>query len=285
MENISVNKAVETEEEVIVEDQVTEEQEDQEEASEGSEGTEEAENEGEETEIVLEGDDGSQPDQSNLGIRKRINKLNAKVSDANDVASNASAELENERQKNKLLQLALEQKQETATPSGPPDPLDFDGGASDTKYVEALNGYISGLVREETAKHIPEPEPQTDRDLEVKQKQHYEAADKLNISDYEAVEDVAVGILGKETVNHLIKQTSNSPVILYYLGKNPEKAERIAELVKANPIKGVMELGALEARLKVTKVKRNQAPNPDDVLEGALSPSKGKRGPAGATYS
>lgn len=283
MENISVNKAVE-DDDVIVEEQVTEEQEDQAEASEGSEGTEEAENEGEETEIVLEGDDGSQPDQSNLGIRKRINKLNAKVSDANDVASNASAELENERQKNKLLQLALEQKQETATPSGPPDPLDFDDGARDTKYVTALNEYTDERVRTQMAKHVT-PEPQTDRELEVKQTQHYKAADKLKIKDYDAVEEIAIGILGKDTVNHLIRNAANSPVILYHLGKNPAKAEQLAELVKVNPIKGVMELGALEARLKVTKVKRNQAPNPDDVLEGALSPSKGKRGPGGATYS
>ena len=96
---------------------------------------------------------------------------------------------------------------------------------------------------------------------------------------------ITVGILGKETVNQLIGQASNSPLILYHLGKNPEKAQRIAELVKTNPIKGVMELGALAANLKATKVKRNQAPNPDDVLEGAKSPSKGTRGPKGAVYS
>ena len=76
-----MNKPVEAEEVIVEEEQVTEEQEDQTETSEGSEGTEGAETDDEVTEIVLEGEDGSQPvDQNNLGIRKRINKLNAKWS-------------------------------------------------------------------------------------------------------------------------------------------------------------------------------------------------------------
>jgi len=283
-----VNKAVETEEEVIVEEEVTEEQEDLEEASEGSEGTEETETDDEETEIVLEGDDGSQPvDQNNLGIRKRINKLNAKVSDANDGRDTANSELAAEREKTKLLQLALQQqKEQPAKPSGPPDPLDYDGGASDPKYVAGLTDYTNGLVRAEMAKHAPQPEaPKTDVELVKAQTSHYEAADKLKLSDYEAVEEVAIGILGRDTVNQLISQTTNSHLIMYHLGKDPAKAERIADQIKRNPIKGVMELGALAANLKATKVKRNQAPNPDGELEGSKSPSKGTRGPSGAVYS
>lgn len=279
-----MNKAVK-DDEVVVEEEVTEEQEDQEEASEGSESTEETETEDEVTEIVLEGDDGSQPvDQNNLGIRKRINKLNAKVSDANDGRDTANTALANEQEKNTLLRLQLAQQQQPE-PSKIPDPLDFDGGASDPKYVTAMNSYHQEFVRVALAEQAPKPETKTNAELVKAQTRHYEAANDLGISDYEAVEDVAVEILGKETVNQLIGQASNSPLILYHLGKNPEKAKRIAELVAANPIKGVMELGALAANLKVTKVKRNQAPNPDGVLEGAKSPSKGTRGPKGAVYS
>ena len=280
-----MNKPVEAEEVVVTEESEAEELEDQEESSEGSEDEEGQETDGEVTEIVLEGDDGSQPDQSNLGIRKRINKLNTKVSDAQDGETQANSALAAKIEENKLLRLALEQQKEPATQSGPPDPLDFDNGARDPKYIAALDEYTDKRIRAGLAKHVPTPEKKTDRDLVAKQTQHYEAADKLNISDYEDVEGVAVGILGKETVNQLISQASNSPVILYHLGKNPAKAERIADLVKSNPVRAVMELGALEAKLKVTKVKRNQAPNPDDELEGASSPSKGKRGPKGATYS
>ena len=282
-----MNKTVE-DDEVIVEDQATEEQEDQEEASEGSESTEETETDDEVTEIVLEGDDGSQPvDHITQIVRKRVNRLNKKVIKAEDGATQANSELAAEREKNKLLRLALDQQQERqeAKPSTIPDPLDFDGGASDPNYVTAMNAYHQEFVRAALAEQAPQAEAKTDEALVKAQTRHYEAADNLKISDYEAVEDVAVEILGKETVNHLIGQASNSPLILYHLGKNPEKARRIAELVKTNPVKGVMELGALAANLKATKVKRNQAPNPDDVLEGAKSPSKGTRGPKGAVYS
>lgn len=283
MENISVNKAIEAEDE-IVEGQETEALEDQEEASEGLEGEEGTEADDEETEITLDGDDGSQPDRITQIVRKRVNRLNKKVSRLEEDGEAASSELIAEREKNKLLRLALDQKNEANTPKGPPDPLDFDGGASDAKYIEALDSHNQEYVRAALEKHIPKPEVTIDRDLEVKQTLHYEAADKLKLKDYDDVEDVALSALGKETVNQIIQKTTNSPVILYHLGKNPEKAERIADLLKADPVKGVMELGALEAKLKVTKVKRNQAPDPDSELEGSTSPHNGKRGKAGATF-
>ena len=279
-----MKKPIENEEAEIIEEVEPETPQDPEDNPEGGDGEESSSQDDQEVEIVLDGDDGSQPAvQNNLGIRKRINKLNTKVNAAQGEATQATADLENERQKNKLLQMALDQRGE-ATVSGPPDPLDYDDGARDDKYATALTDYTNGLVRAEMQRQAPEP--QTNRDLEVKQTQHYEAADKLGVKDYDDVEGQAVTILGKDTVNRLIGATQNSPRILYYLGKNPDKAQAIADLVKTDPIKGVMELGVLDARLKVsTKAKRNQAPNPDDELEGALSPRKTTRGPKGATYS
>ena len=238
-----------------------------------------------EFEITLDGEDGSQPAQSNNGIRKRINKLNAKVSEAQDGTAQANSELENERQKNKLLELALQQKKEAATPSGPPDPLDYDNGARDAKYVQALSDYTGGLVRAELAKQPVAPEPEINQDRMAAQTRHYEAAEKLGAGDYEEVEDHAIDILGRDTVNQLIEASESSPQILYYLGKNPGKAESLAELVKSNPVKAVMEIGALGARLKVTsKAKRKQAPNPDGELEGSTSPRSSDRGLQGATF-
>lgn len=281
----SVKKPEEADEVEVVEELETEELETQEEASDGEDGEEEQET-GEQIEIVLEGDDGSQPkDHENLGIRKRINKLNAKVSEAQDGASQAVTDLAAEREKNKLLQLALQQqKEEPAAPVGPPDPLDFDDGAGDAKYKAALIDFIQGVVKANS----PAPQPvvdQNDTDLEAAQTRHYKAADKLNISGYAEAETVAVGILGNKMTNDIIKQTSNSEVILYHLGKNPEKAERLAELFKTNLVRAIMEIGALETNLKVkTGAKRNQAPNPDDELEGATSPRNRKRGPKGAKF-
>ena len=134
----------------VTDDDQTELETEGQEVAEGEEGQEE---EAPEIEIVLAGDEGSQPEnQSNLGIRKRVNKLNAKVSAAVEGESQANAELETMRQKNELLQLALEQQNAApAKPSGPPDPFDFDDGAKDAKYVDALKQYNRDFFQAEMA--------------------------------------------------------------------------------------------------------------------------------------
>ncbi len=286
--NDSVNEPNEDGSTEIDENQTDVEQEDQDGAPDGSESEDGQEPDGQEVEIVLKGDSGSQPDPKHSGIRKRINKLNAKVNAAQEGEGQATAELETERQKNKLLQLALDQQNEP--PAGPPDPNDFDDGAKDTKYVEALEAHNLRFFDAQMERHTAaQPAPVDNRALERRQTQHYEAADKLGIKDYADVEDVAIGILGKQTVNQLIKDLDNSPAILYYLGKNPEKAESIAEMLSGpNAVKGVLELGALSAGLVAQpKVKRNAAPDPDDDLVGSSVSRTGRkqRGPAGATFT
>lgn len=269
------------------EDQAELETENQDEV-EGEEGQQE---EAPEIEIVLAGDEGSQPEaQSNLGIRKRVSKLNAKVNAAEGVADEANTALETMRQRNELLQLALDQKNAApATPSGPPDPFDFDDGAKDAKYVDALHEYNRGFFKSEMARHTEaQPKPVDTRAIEARQTAHYEAADKLGMKDYAETEDKTIAILGRDTAVQMIGALDNSPEVMYYLGKNPAKAETIAELLNSNPVKGVLELGRLSAGLTAQpKAKRNAAPDPDAELEGSsvARNSKSTRGPAGATFT
>lgn len=246
----------------------------------------------EEVEIVLAGDEGSQPAQSNLGIRNRVRKLNAKVSAARQSESQVIAENETLKQQNELLKMAQEQQQLNAQPKGPPDPSDFDDGAKDAKYVEALEAHNREFFRSEMDKHTAaQPVQQTanDRALERRQTQHYEAADKLGLPDYEEVEAATIGIFGNDTVNHLIKAVDNSPALLYYLGKNQTKAEEIADMLKGpDAVKGILELGALSKGLVAQpKAKRKQAADPDNELEGSSVSrnSRGERGPSGATFT
>lgn len=290
MDTTSVNDPDESGSTELDENQTNVELEDQDGAPDGSEGEDGQEPDGQEVEIVLTGNEGSQPAQSDLGIRKRINKLNAKVSAAQTSESQVAAENETLRQQNELLRMAQEQQQ--AKPKGPPDPNDFDDGAKDAKYVEALESHNREFFRAEMEKHTaaqPTQPTAVDRALERRQTQHYEAADKLGIPDYAEVEDKTVGILGKDTVNHLIKAVDNSPSLLYYLGKNPAKAEEIADMLKGpDAIKGILELGALSKGLVAQpKAKRNLAPDPDDELIGSSPPrsKKGARGPEGATFT
>ena len=96
-----------------------------------------------ETEIFLDGDDGSHPPQDEQrGIRKRINKLNAKIAKAETGAEQTSAELEVERERNRLLQLALD-SQDGKKPDGPPDPNDYEDGVTDPGWLAAYQEHIA----------------------------------------------------------------------------------------------------------------------------------------------
>lgn len=286
-----MNKVIEAEEEEIVEGQEPEAPEDQEDVSEDSEGAEAAKSDSDKPEIVLDGDSGSQPKRSNAGIRKRIRELKAKQSEAERGQSlakesevQANSELAIERQKNELLRMALEQQKEVA-PSSPPDPLDYDGGAGDPKYKASMNEYIGGIVKAETAKNVAPAAPKVGESFEVAQIRHYQAAEKLNHSDYNDMEDVVIEIFGSDIVNELIKASPDSAAIMYHLGENPDKAEEIAELIKENPILGTMAIGALNIKPRINKAKRNQAPNPDDELEGATPVGRNNPGPPGVVFT
>ncbi len=243
-----------------------------------------------EVEIVLPEDDGSQPKPKHLGIRKRINKLNARNDATTERATTAEADVKVLQAKNELLELALTQNKKEPETALPPDPNNFDDGASDTKYVAALNAHNMAFFDAEFAKrtnvqqNTPKP---VHADLERKQNAHYEAADKLGVKDYDDTEDKAIAILGKSAANQLIAAIpDSSPRVLYYLGKNESVAQELADLIKSDPVAGVLKLGALGAQLKVQpKRKSGATPNPDDELVGTTNKARKKRGQSVATYA
>lgn len=238
-------------------------------------------------EIVLEGDDGSHPTKDEQhGIRKRINKLNAKVAKAETGQQQSTAELEIERERNRLLQLALDEQ--SAPVDGPPDPNDFDDGTNDAEYIKANNSHIAKSVRADVLKEQQTMHTQTEVDGQLKARQiaHYQKADTLKVKDYDDTEDAAIAILGQAVTNQVISASEKSPELLYYLGKNPEVAKTLAEELKTNVVKGVLRIGRLEARLVARpKAKQKPAPDPDGELSGGGTGSpRGKRGPKGATF-
>jgi len=268
------------------EDEVTKEEESTE-ASAGDDSTEGTEDpkQDEEFEVVRESK-GSQPKPAgNLGIRKRINKLNAKVDSAAQGEEKANADLAVANERNRLLQVQLEQ-QEEAQPPQPilPKPGDFGDGVDDPEYVKKYQEYQEyqiANIRKEVRQEVQEANKQTvqtqsttirSQELERKQRKHYEKADKLGMKNYAEVEDKAIEILGTKTVNVIIDNfTEDSHILLGYLGINPDEAQRIADKIQTNPIQGVAELGALRSELKI-KPKTKITPDPDNPLPGG-SPS------------
>lgn len=233
-----------------------------------------------EAEITLRSDGGSQPEKDNqIGIRRRINKLNAKREAAEAESSETTQKLAVMDERNRMLQLSIDQMKAQSEATKPPDPNDFDDGALDPKYISAQNAFnqevIQAAVKKQTDQIVlQQPQPAVSAELLQRQERHYKRAAELGNKDFYEVEEKAIGILGKDIVNHLIENSDRSAELLYYLGINSDTAEELAELVKSHPIKGVLKLGALEADLVVKPAKRNQAPDPDEELEGSVPPSQ-----------
>ena len=106
-----------------------------------SEGDPKGDETAEEFEIVRETGDSQSPKQQHFGIRKRINKLNARNAEANERTEVANQENAVLSEKNKILEIALQQARENQATAQPPNPTDFEDGISDPKFQEKQNAY------------------------------------------------------------------------------------------------------------------------------------------------
>lgn len=283
-----------SDDEITREDLLNEDQDDDTDAESDDDDTDDDSSSGEgddeeEFEIVLAGDGGSHPKDDDRGIRKRINKLNRKVDAANEGKTEAERSLEIANERVKLLEIALDQKSGDASKKdAPPDPNDFDDGIADPAYVKAFQDHIAAgvLAKAQQSQTQVRTETETQGKLHGRQEEHYKRAYSLKISDYDETEDKAIEILGQEAVNQLISNSGKSEVILYWLGKNPGKAEYFKDLIESNPVKGVLELGELGRDLSARpKSKSKPAPDPDREQRGGGAGTKRRqRGPKGATF-
>lgn len=229
-----------------------------------------------EFEIVRDTGDSQPPQQSNFGIRKRINKLNARNAESNERADVANQENVVLSEKNKILEIALQQARDNQATAQPPSPSDFEDGISDPKFQEKQNAYTQEVIQREVNKQVQASSRTVSdnsnldlkaHELEKKQLKHYERATEIGAKDYSETEDKAIEILGNEITNHIIDNFGDSQFLLYYMGKNPQEAERIALLIRDKPIQGIAEIGRLSSELKV-KTKTVTTPNPDVEIEG-----------------
>lgn len=238
--------------------------------------------EGEENEIVREVTQPQKFTQKQVDdiVSNRVKRLNRKSDVIDEAAAAANTELEIEREKTKLLQLALEQAKQSKSTA--PNEEDFEDGVSDPKYKEQLTTYNQSVIAAEVTRQVTEAQSQSanvvnlnvrNDQLQKKQRKHYERAAEIGVKDYETTEDVALEILGNEVVNQIIDNFEDSQNIMYYFGKNPDEAKHISNLLKTSPIQGVAELGRLSGELKVKPKTIKPAPDPDEEISGDLKPS------------
>lgn len=102
---------------------------------------------------------------------------------------------------------------------------------------------------------------------------HYERAEKLNLPDYEAAEDKVIEILDQNAVSQIAQIVPNSEAVVYYLGKNPDKALELREIWENNVGAAAFKLGELSKDLKVVP-KQRQRPAPESRVTGAAPATK-----------
>lgn len=233
-------------------------------------------------EVVREGTQPQNFDQQQVNdiVSKRVKKLNSKVKEVSETANQTNAELELEKERNKILQIALEQAKGGGVNQPKelvkPNPADFEDGVNDPEFIKQSDEYTQALIDKKVADGIAKAtetvsqttnQEEQSKALLSKQVKHYEKAEEIGAPDYSETEDVALEILGNDYANQIIDNFDDSHVILYYLGKNPEEAKRLQKLIATSPVKGVAEMGRLSAELKL-KPKQTTAPNPDEELKG-----------------
>lgn len=236
--------------------------------TEGEEEQSLAPEEPEEVEIVLDGEEEPASNPVPKGFIKRIGKLNGKVDAANQKAEELARELEAERRKAQQLEAMLTGQ---AKPNKRPRPEDFD---TDEEYEAAAEKYEESIAARVVQQHLARAHQTQQQQTQQKAQQqqletglhaHYERAESLKVADYETTEDRAIEVLGNDVAKHIMANTDNSEVVLYHLGKNPAKAQQIAEAISRNPIKGLVDIGVLASRLQV-KTKSSLPPEPETQI-------------------
>jgi len=222
---------------------------------------------------------GSLPSGSNVGVRKRVNDLNAKVDKANLGKKQATEDLEMEKRKNEILQLRIDHMSSGGNGYAKPNPDNYDDGIYNPKFEEDSAKF---KIKEEVQKQVAEStkdirkktqDEKAEANLRHSQETYYTQADSLEVSDFGDTEQKALDVLGLDASNAIINNfTKDSHLLMYFFGKNKQDAEHFRGLWDSNKIQAVAEIGGILAEMKVSpKTATAPQPDPDEELEGSSS--------------
>lgn len=151
-----------------------------------------------------------------------------------------------------------------------PDEDDFDDRQT---YLVAKDAHDRQMLTEVVGKQLNQQQnghrvaaQQQQRDAALTT--YAQTAAKLNVSDFNDTQDRAFDVLGDDFASLIAEQLpEDAPKILYYLGKNPRKAEEMRDKFALNPGSVTFALGKLAGNLTI-KPKRTAAAQPEGKIEG-----------------
>lgn len=207
-----------------------------------------------------------QPKKPPKGVQKRLDEITR-------LRYEAERRAEQERQE----RLYWQQKALGETPKQPvaTNKPSVDQYQTYEDYLEALSDW---KVEQRLTKERAEAEERQQQESKVKKAQTYAERVQSARDKYEDYDHIAHGShwSPSQEMADAIMESDNGPDIAYYLGNNPDEAQRISRLSSTAQIR---ELGRLEERLSKPPPapKPTKAPEP---IKPAGSPAKADKDPA-----
>lgn len=222
--------------------------------------------EAEEFEITI-GDSPSQED------RKPKNPMVSRIIGQRDKARDESAGKDRviDQLKQEIELLKRGHSNSPQPSGGAPKWEDYD---DDAKYQQAVLSWAQ--------RHTPNVNPmeqiqQYQRQQQVSQKldSHYQRAQTLaeKFPEYSQAEQAAVEVLGHDLATEITARTKNSAELMLFFGKNSAKAREFKDLAERDPVEAALELGRLDASLKIQARTKAPLPDPDEPLDGGSASS------------
>lgn len=237
---------------------------------------------GDEVEVVLEGHEPAkkeeQPRQRKNPVRD-LRKRNKELNKENKALRRQLADKSGEGDDDDDLDKANQQQQQAssrkaATDPGPMPKLE-DFAFDNAKYEQAMADWAVKSQEAATRRVLAERDEQTatksaNDNAEQAIQGHLERASSLSVSDYEAMEDKAVEVMGDQLVLSIQSTIPESEKLLYWLGKNPAEAESLAAEFNTNAGLATYKLGKIASKLSL-QPKGKKKPDPELPIDGGGS--------------
>ena len=159
---------------------------------------------------------------------------------------------------------ALKSQGQAAKPLGPKPTLEVYDYDTD-KYEKALADWFDRKRRHDAEQDAVQRQQQAMEEAwTAKQQEYFRRKEAMKAKDFDDAEDVVKDILNVTQQGIIVKGAENPEFVVYALGKNPKKAQELAQI--DDPIDFAFAISKLESKLKIATKK--SAPPPEKTVKG-----------------
>jgi hypothetical protein len=209
-------------------------------------------------EMVVTIDDGTQPPDDDKNDVSTLRHLRSVLKEQKKEAGEL---------RRRLQQYEQQQQQQSTTDPGPKPSLeacDYDT----EKYEQKLNAWMELKNKVRIEQERAQAAEREQAEAWTKKLTEFEnRKSALKVRDFEDAEQVALSALNQLQYSIIIDATDQPELVLYALGKNPEKLKQLASI--ANAARFSVEIGKLESKLKLSPKKSLPPPEKQITSVGA----------------